>query len=208
VGLIVCILRKHVKLDFFLVVVMGAVLPLASLILSRATMYDNFRQILFLLPPLLLLAGLPLDIIFSILRPAALRLTLLLLLAFPGIYAIVRLHPYQYVYYNSFVGGTAGALRRFELDYWFTAYSEAGRWLSDNVPVNAKIAGDGPTYLLRPYLRPDLKLQEIDHPEEQVDYFLSTSRYNQDLTSYPQAKVIHSITRDGAILTVIKQVSP
>ena len=206
--LIFSIIRKQIKLDFFLVVVLGVVLPLASLILSRATMYDNFRQILFLLPPLILLAGLGLDTIFSILRPAALRLPLLVVLAFPGIYAIVRLHPYQYVYYNSFVGGTGGALRRFELDYWFTAYSEAARWLSNNIPGNAIIGGDGPTYLLEPYLRSDLKLHDPGGPGEPVDYFLTTSRYNQDLTSYPQAKVIHSIARDGAILTVIKQVSP
>jgi len=208
IALIFSILLRRLKLDFFLVVGVGALLPLIGLILSRATMYDNFRQILFLIPPLILLGGLALNSIFSVLRPVALRLTLLLILAFPGIYAIIRLHPYQYVYYNSLIGGTAGALRRFELDYWFTAYSEAARWLNKNVPADARIGGDGPTYLLEPYLRPDIKLQESNDPDKQVDYFISTSRYNQDLTSYPDAKVIHSIERDGAILTVIKQLSP
>jgi hypothetical protein len=211
IGLIVLILSvfyKRVKLDFFLVVVLGAFVPLTSLILSRATMYDNFRQILFLLPLLVLLAGLALNYIFSLLKPAAVRMALLFLLTIPGISAIIQLHPYQYIYYNSFVRGTGGALRRFELDYWFTAYSEAARWLNKNIPLNARIAGDGPTYLLERYLRPDLKLQDINNPDQQADYFLSTSRYNQDLTSYPAAKVIHSIERDGAVLTVIKQLSP
>jgi hypothetical protein len=133
---------------------------------------------------------------------------LLLILTFPGIHAIVRLHPYQYIYYNSFVGGTGGALRRFELDYWFTAYSEAALWLNENVPTNATIGGDGPTYLLYSYLRPDLNLLDKSKPGDQYDYFISTSRYNEDLTSYPDAKVIHSIGRDGAVLTVIKQLSP
>lgn len=206
--LIFSILYKRIKLDFFLIVMVGALFPLFSLILSRATMYDNFRQIFFLLPPLILLAGLALNFIFSILTPVALRLALLFILAFPGIYAIIRLHPYQYVYYNSLIGGTEGALRRFELDYWFTAYAEAARWLNKNVPANSRIGGDGPTYLLEPYLRPGLKLQDLGNPDKQADYFLSTSRYNQDLTSYPDAKIIHSIERDGAILTVIKQLSP
>ena len=40
------------------------------------------------------------------------------------------------------------------------------------------------------------------------DYFISTSRYNQDLTSYPKAKVIYSVERAGAVLAVIKQLSP
>jgi hypothetical protein len=206
--LIYSILYKRIRLDFFLVIVAGALLPLIGLILSRATMYDNFRQILFLIPPLILLSGIALDSIFSLLKPVALRLILLLILAFPGVYAIVRLHPYQYIYYNSLIGGAGGALRRFELDYWFTAYTGAARWLDKNVPANARIGGDGPTHLLEAYLRPGLKLQESNDPANQVDYFVSTSRYNQDLTSYPNANVIYSIKRDGATLTVIKQLSP
>ena len=206
--LIFFILRKSIKLDFFLVVLMGALLPLISLILSRATMYDNFRQILFIFPPLMLLSGLALDLILSILKPVRLRVALLVLLAFPGIYAIIQLHPYQYVYYNSFASGPGGAFRRFELDYWATSYREAALWLNKNAPANAKIGGDGPIYLVELYLRPDLHLQQKNNPNEQVDYFISTSRYNQDLTSYLTAKVIHSIERDGAVLTVIKQLSP
>jgi hypothetical protein len=177
-------------------------------VLSRATLYDNFRQILFTLPSLILLAGLALDYIFSILKPAMLRFALLMVLTFPGIYAIVRLHPYQYVYYNSFSGGTGGALRRFELDYWFTSYHEAALWMNKNVAANAKIGGDGPIYLLEPYLRPDLQLQAGSNPDGPYDYFISTSRYNQDLTSYPKAKVIYSVERAGAVLAVIKQLSP
>jgi hypothetical protein len=123
-------------------------------------------------------------------------------------HAIIQLHPYPYIYYNSFVGGTGGALRRFDLDYWFTAYQEAALWLNKNAPANAKIGGDGPTYLLHEYLRPDLELQTESDPEGIYDYFLTTSRYNQDLTSYPNAKVIESIERDGAVLTVIKQPTP
>jgi hypothetical protein len=206
--LIFFVLRKHIKLDFFLVVLMGALLPLISLILSRATMYDNFRQILFIFPALILLSGLALDLIFSSLKPVALRFALLILLAFPGIHAIVRLHPYEYVYYNSFASGPRGAFRRFELDYWATSYHEAALWLNKNAPAKAKIGGDGPTYLVDMYLRPDLQLQEKNHPNEQYDYFISTSRYNEDLTSYPDAKVIYSVGRDGAVLAVIKQLSP
>jgi hypothetical protein len=210
-GLIVLVyslLRKHVKLDLLLVVIIGVLLPLTGLILSRATMYDNFRQILFVLPPLILLAGLSLDLIFSLLQPAILRLVLLIALAAPGFYAIVQLHPYQYIYYNSFVGGTGGALRKFELDYWFTAYHEAALWLNKNAPANSRIGGNGPTYLLDIYLRPDMVLQPDRKPNEQYDYFTSTSRYNEDLTFYPNASVVYSIEREGAVLTVIKQLSP
>jgi hypothetical protein len=206
--LIVHIVRRRIQLDLFLIIVMGAILPLAYLILSRATMYDNFRQLLFLLPPLILLAGPGLEMIFSVLRPAILRVGLLLLLAFPGIYGIVRLHPYQYVYYNSFVDGTGGALRNFEMDYWCTSYREAALWLNRNAPTNARIKGGGPTHLFSMYLRDDLRARHKGKLGEQYDYFVSTSSYNEDLTVYPEARVVYSIERDGAVFAVIKQPTP
>ena len=206
--LIFTILYKRVALDFFLVIVVGTFLPLTWLILSRANMYDNFRQLLFLLPPLILLSGLGLDLIFSLLKPRTLRLIWLAALAFPGIYAIIQLHPYQYIYYNSLVGGTGGAFRKFELDYWYTAYHDAALWLNNNASPHAKIGGEGPTYLLDAYLRSDLKSQRTNEPGEQYNYFAATSRYNQDLALYPDAEIIHSIKRNGATLTAIKQLSP
>lgn len=207
-ALIISTLRKRLKLDLFLVLVIGALLPLTGLIVFRATMYDNFRQILFILPPLILLAGFALDICFSILKPTALRLLLLIALAFPGFYAIARLHPYQYVYYNSFVGGVAGAARRFDLDYWFTSYRETALWLNDNIPQDANVTGDGPIDLLYAYLRPDLNPQNKSNTDDQHGYFVATTRYNHDLTLFPDANVIHSIERLGADLSVIKQLSP
>ena len=32
--------------------------------------------------------------------------------------ALVQLHPYEYLFYNSLVGGLPGAARRYETDYW------------------------------------------------------------------------------------------
>ena len=210
-GLALLILRfipRRIKLDFFLTIIVGGLLPLAGLIASRATMYDNFRQILFIIPMLILLAGLALDWIYSRLQPVALRLALLLALALPGIYAIVQLHPYQYVYYNSLAGGTGGASRKFELDYWLTSYHEAALWLNENAPANAKVGANGPAYLLAPYLRRDLSPQLSNNPDENYDYFVNTSRYNQDLTFYPAARVVYSIERHGAVLAAVKQFVP
>jgi hypothetical protein len=155
-----------------------------------------------------LLAGLALDLIFSKLKPAALRASLLFALTLPGIYAIIELHPYQYVYYNSFAGGVRGAFRKFELDYWCTSYREAALWLNKNAAANAKIEGDGPAYLLSIYLRPDLSPLHESKSEEQYDYLVTTNRYNQDLTLFPEARVVYSIERDHAVLAVIKQLSP
>lgn len=43
--------------------------------------------------------------------------------------ALVRLHPYQMTYFNSFVGGLRGAADRYETDYWLTSYKEGMEWI-------------------------------------------------------------------------------
>jgi len=57
------------------------------------------------------------------------------------------------------------------------------------------------------YLRPDIKMYSAYEAEraDHYDYIVSTSRYNLDETSFPDAKIVHEITRDSAVLTVIKQ---
>ena len=42
---------------------------------------------------------------------------------------LVRLHPYEYLFYNPLVGGLEGASRRYDLDYWFASMPEALRQL-------------------------------------------------------------------------------
>lgn len=93
-------------------------------------MYDNFRQILFLIPPIFLLAGIALDAIFQFARKWWVRSILLFILVLPGIYWCWNLHPYEYIYYNSLVGNIEGAKNRFDLDYWMTSFRETTLFLN------------------------------------------------------------------------------
>jgi len=43
----------------------------------------------------------------------------------------VRLHPYEYLYYNDLVGGLPGAARRNETDYWVNMMPEAVEQLEE-----------------------------------------------------------------------------
>ena len=178
-------------------------LPAAGFIALRSPLYDNFRQVFFILPPVFLMAG----AVFDLIQKPIWRAALIALCLVPGLVAGLRLHPYEYIYYNGFIGREAGAFRRFELDYWGTSYREAAGWLNEHAPANASLWVEGPSHLLGIYLRPDLKLfssyeaATADH----YDYIVSTTRYDLDLRSYPQAPVIYTVERGGAPLTVIKQ---
>jgi len=206
IGLVVAILglvkrREHIEL--LVLTAIWFVLPLAGFILSRAPLYDNFRQVFFLLPPAFLLAG----VAFEQFKTPAARLVLVALVVLPGMLAGLRLHPYEYVYYNSFIGGEAGAFRRFEMDYWGTSYREAANWLNATAPIDARIWVDGPAHLLDLYLREDLQMYSPYESEraEHYEYIVLTTRYDLDLREYSDAQVVHTIGRDGAIFTVIKQ---
>lgn len=181
------------------------ILPLAGFIVNRTPLYDNFRQVFFILPPVFLMAGM----VFEKIKRPVLQAALIVLCVLPGVIDGIRLHPYEYVYYNRFIGGAAGAFRRFELDYWGTSYREAAQWLNANAPERANVWADGPAHLLAMYLRPRIRVYSLYERERAryYDYIVSTSRYNLDLTTDPQGEVVHAIERDGAILTVIKKPS-
>jgi hypothetical protein len=195
--------KRREYVDLLVLTLVWFVLPLAGFILSRTPLYDNFRQIFFILPPVFLMAG----IVFDKIKGTALQTALIALVVLPGVIGIIRLHPYEYIYYNSIIGGESGAFRRFELDYWGTSYREAAVWLNETALPDGNIWADGPAHLLDLYLREDLNLYSTYEAEraEKYDYGVFTTRYDLDRTSYPDAKIVHEIERSEALLTVIKQ---
>jgi hypothetical protein len=86
-------------------------------------LYDNFRQIFFILPPIFLMAGVALEAIKNVKWQAALIVICLL----PSAFGIVSLHPYEYMYYNSFVGGVSGADGTFRDRLLGDLFSRGGR---------------------------------------------------------------------------------
>jgi hypothetical protein len=200
---IIDLVSKWEQSELLVLTLIWLALPLGGFILTRTPLYDNFRQIFFILPPVFLLAG----VVFEKVKGHIWQFALILLVCTPGILDGIRLHPYEYIYYNRFIGGEAGAFRRFETDYWGISYRQAASWLNEVAPPQAAIWVDGPAHLLDMYLRADLRMfspYEIERAAR-YDYIVLTSRYDLDLRQYPDARTVHTIERNGAILTVIKQ---
>ena len=66
---------------------------------------------------------------------------------------------------------------------------------------------EGPTHLLDTYVRRDLELYSTYEAEraDHYDYVVTLSRLQADQLVYPDAPLIFSVIRDGAILAVIKK---
>jgi len=199
-GLTAAGLRAREKRNLIALTLIWFIIPLIGFIVTRSPLYDNFRQIFFILPPVFMMAGAAME---KIKRPA-LQFALMVLLIMPGVIDGARLHPYEYIYYNRFAGGV---IRKYELDYWGTSYREAAQWINARAREGASVWVDGPAHLLGIYLRDDVQMYSSYEADRAVkyDYIVSTSRYNLDLTSHTDAKIVYTIERDGAILTVIRQ---
>lgn len=69
---------------------------------------------------------------------AAVAMVLVVGLASP-IVEMVRLHPYEYTYYNRFVGGVPGARKLFMVDYWGLSLTQAARELHARIAPSSRI---------------------------------------------------------------------
>jgi hypothetical protein len=179
-------------------------LPLIGFIVMGVALYDNFRQIFFILPPIFLMAGLGLESALGWVNQPTVKAGIVGLVILPGIIAGVRLHPYEYVYYNALVENPN---RRFELDYWAVSYREAAEYVNAVAPANTNIMVVGPGQVVDLYIREDLTvLSDDEEITEPFDYVISTTRYNFDVELYPDAEIVYKIERNGMILTVVKKI--
>lgn len=190
-----------------LIVLSLFVFMLAYVIYNRPSVYDGFRHFFFITPPIFVLAGFFFQWLWEKTRPVVWSVLAILLLL-PGLAGIIQLHPYEYAYYNSFVGGVGGAFRRFETDYWLTCYKEAFEWNKINTPdATIHIQREFP---LAQYYQTGLNLkdlgQETDNQVLSGDLLLFNTRGDLDIRStYRNLPVEHVFGRAGADFCILKK---
>jgi hypothetical protein len=112
----------------------AALFPIVYIIVTHAVIYDATRHVLFTYPPIVAIAGIGGAKIWETLRPMLMGYVLAFALLIGGLFGpvsfAIRNHPFEYVYYNEFAGGTRGAFKHYELDYWGACLKESVRWVS------------------------------------------------------------------------------
>ena len=185
------------------------VILVAYVLLRRPAMYDGLRHFLFILPPIFIFAGFMLDLLIERGTPSWLCAGLVLALLAPGIVGIIQLHPYEYTYYNSWAGGTGGAFRQYETDYWLTCYKEAVDALEQDIgaPVNLYVHREG--YIADYYADESITVHELRGALNEVqpgDYVLVNTRTNEDRRVFRDAPSVLQVGRAGALFCEIKQI--
>jgi hypothetical protein len=186
--------------------------PIAASIILNSTIYNNFRQFLFVVPALFFFAALGLQVIWTLLkRRLLIYIPLILIVLLPGVYWDWQLHPYQYVYYNSLAGGETAASHKYDMDYWFTTYKEGALYVNQVAPENSIVYFWNNYTTALPYIRSDLKLTADENLEGftniQTFYAVIATQYPGSSYIFDRSEVVYRIIRGGAVLAVVKQVN-
>ncbi len=182
---------------------------LAYVLLRRPAMYDGLRHFLFILPPIFIFSGFALEFFGKYLTRSWVYAGLVLILLMPGIIAIVKLHPYEYTYYNSLVGGTSSAFREYETDYWLTCYKEAVERLEQTLSTRITLYVHREAYIADYYAGEDIAVHELRGALDQVrpgDYVLVNTRTNEDRRVFRDAPSLLDVGRGGALFCEIKKI--
>ena len=128
-----------------LTVALAVLLPIAVAMVMRPALYNGLRHFVFVVPPFAALAGLCAAWLFERARSyglvaAGVACAIFVTgIALPASH-MVRLHPYEYTYFNALAGGVPGAAKNYMLDYWGLAFKQA----SDALRARLAAAGEQP----------------------------------------------------------------
>ncbi|MGB0370678.1 MAG: hypothetical protein ACPGN3_04955 [Opitutales bacterium] len=236
-GLGVFVLRNIKRLSVFTssecikvsMLIFMAFFPPAFIILKSSTVYDGFRHILFVVPMIAVLSAFFMYKLLSELRSHKVRGILLFLLGslfFGGLFDQIKIHPYQYTYFNRLSGGYVRGADRFDAEYWGTSYKEAVaglvRYIREGNPkpvVDSVRVSMHPPYdrvldrfgkiVVPPPALGAIYLPEgfiVVEPNEHPDFFISISR--NGFADLLPGESIYEVRRMGVVLARVTAAPP
>jgi hypothetical protein len=201
--------KNSARLAAAVLVLAWLVVPVAYFVVERPPVYDGMRHFLFVLPPIFVSCAMGLDWLLVHVRHVWLGLSIAALIVTPGAIGIVSLHPYEYTYYNSFVGGTAGAFRHYETDYWLTCYREAVQRLNRSTSGAVRLFVHREPATAAPYAAANVSVLDERGQVSSIhsgDMILVNTRTNEDRQTFRNAPPLFTVGRAGATFCVVKVV--
>lgn len=158
--------REFSLIGFFLL--FAAVFPVFWVICQHSNLYGGIRHLLFVMLPMVVVAG---RFWSGIMQSGRDCFKLVAVLVFAGLLALpvshtIRNHPNDYVYFNEFMGGIRGAYGDYETDYYFNSVKRSSDWFRQHIlpslPAGRKITVVTQAYEpVRYYFRNDTNVRVI-----------------------------------------------
>ncbi|OGK26348.1 hypothetical protein A3C28_02875 [Candidatus Roizmanbacteria bacterium RIFCSPHIGHO2_02_FULL_39_9] len=177
-------------------------IPFILNFILKPTLYDSWRHFMFLTIPIVIIAMFGLDWIFG-----HWKLVIGIFIFFNLFFVakkMIELHPYEYLYYNSLVGGLKGAYGKYETDYLGLSYKDAVLWFNKNVNDSKKqymIFVEGDPLSSTTYFKPNMVLTT---DPLNADYIFTFTRWN--FHERHPGKTIYSFRKEEIPLIFVKEV--
>lgn len=183
-------------------------IPLIGWMILRPNTYDNFRQFLFITPPLFIFTSIAYSNIFPRIHKSQLIRFFGIALTLPGLISGVLLHPYEYIYYNGLVGWTANVEKKYETDYWNTAFCEAGKYLDPQLSISKSVAftNEGIAEIFDECALNQFQMLSERETVSKIDpdYSVISTRWDDDIDYFRNMSIINTIHIGKTELLVIK----
>lgn len=191
-------------------------LLVTGVVVDRMPLYDGLRHFLFLVPLLAVLAGASVAAFLrSPARGVAKQAGLAVLAAacLLTLVDMVRLHPYEAVYFNRlWAGGMKAGIDRYEGDYWCLSYKEGSEWLLKRYAgarcrEKIRVAGYSVLQQIEQYLAQTEEGRRLFFPvlaDGRPNYILATTRFQDHLRT--PGKPVFTVEREGATLLYLFEV--
>ena len=194
-------------------------LLVGGVVVNRMPLYDGLRHFLFLVPLLAVLAGVSVSLFLrspagrtaKVAGGAALAAACLATLL-----DMVRLHPYEAVYFNRlWAGGMKAGIDRYEGDYWCLSYKEGTEWLlrryaGARCREKIRVAGYSVLHQTQHYLELTEEGRRLFRAVPLADghphFVMATTRFRDHLRA--PGKPVYTVERIGATLFYLFEVRP
>lgn len=195
---------------FFLLI--SLIFPLLFVMYKGSNLYGGWRHFLFVYPPLVILSGLGYNYLlrkYSTWIVGFVASLCILMMSFHPLRFMIQNHPYQYLYYNEWIGGLQGAYGKYETDYYFHSMREGSEWLIqylDNREDNGKVtvAANFPVSWFFRECESVERVSFMKHYERgnvNWDYAVIGNSYIHPFqlrnTIWPPGNTLHAIEADG-----------
>lgn len=202
------LLKDRLRNSAFVLLVISFTVNLTGYFIIRPVIYNGVRHYLYLLPMVAVIGAMSIIRILTVSNKAH---KLLLYLIIPGILftavQMIRLHPYEYIYFNELIGGVSGSYDLYDTDYWGASYAESTKWL-----INHEINNSAEVYRIHTCGDPKLssyyftsKMKWVPHDASEIDYVICFTRW-QNYEIPKSYTLLHTVDRDGVPLNYIYKV--
>lgn len=200
------------------ILLFAALFPLLYIIYKHSTNFDSWRHVFFVYPYWVIMAALAIDVLSSFFKDKLkwIPLAIAILGLLPAMVWTVKAQPNQYMYFNQFVGGAAGAFGYYDLDYYQATNREMMNW----VLKNAAHPKDGKKLIVRSnmdgtdtYFQNDTSWVDANYAryyernQKDWDYYVTYGRFVSPWQlqngKWPPAHVVYSVMVDGVPAGVV-----